>query len=80
MIKRGHITRLWKRTIVAIIIVDLVALGILVSFVAKRASGSETPTTATIILLFGAVILASTALYYIARFVRNRIEDIFGED
>lgn len=80
MIKRQHISRIWKRTVAIIILVDLVAVAILASLVAKGTESSHGLATMTIVMLFGALSIASIALYYAVRFVRDRIAEKFGED
>lgn len=79
MIKQEEVRRIWKRSIAALAIVNLVTLLILGSFLEQRINHSEGPSTLTIIVLFIALIIVSLIMYYICRFIRDVIVKRYGE-
>lgn len=80
MIKSDEISRIWKRTVTAIIIVTVVAIFILGSFVKKRIEGSGGPAIYTTITIFAVLIVFSLTLYFVSRIIKNRIAARFGEE
>lgn len=79
MIRKSEIDRLWRKTIVALFLVDAVAVFILVSFVFKRVKTFLGPTLLETGLLFILIVVANIAYYVIARSIKDKVKRQYGE-
>jgi len=80
MIKKDCLSRLWKRTVWHLLIVDAIAIGVLVSLVLDRSKTNSGPEYTFLAAIFAALTVASVVFYWIARSIRDNIGKRYGED
>ena len=80
MIKQTRIRKIWTRTVINLVLVDVVALAILISFVVQRLRGDAGPSYSVIAAIVVGLVLFSFILYLIMRSIRDAIGRRFGED
>ena len=80
MIKQTRIRKIWTRTIINLVLVDVLALAILISFVVQRLQGNAAPTYSVSAAILVGIALFSFILYLVMRSIRNAIGRRFGED
>lgn len=79
MIKQTRLRKIWTRTVINLVLVDIVALGILISFVVQRLQGDAGPSYAVIAAILVGIALFSFILYLVMRSIRDVIGRRFGE-
>jgi len=80
MVQETRLARRWKRTVWQLLIVDVVAIGVLISLVVKRLRDDAGPSYLALFAILVALIAASVVFYWIARSIRDNIGKRFGED
>ncbi len=80
MIKRNHLARIWRRTLIHLVVVDAVGVAILISLILERARTSSGLSYLILALCFVVLVIANAILYFAMRSVRDYIDRKVGED
>jgi uncharacterized membrane protein YdbT with pleckstrin-like domain len=80
MIKRSYLSKIWKKTIIHLVIIDMIAVIILASFFIKRIDTSTGPTFLAIALMFTGILVANIAFFFAARHIKNEVSRRRGVD
>jgi hypothetical protein len=78
MITQDHIAKLWKRTIIHLIAVCIVAVGIVIYLVVDKAGGERLSLSSAFGVLL-AIMAAATTFFFVARSIKNVIGRRYGQ-